>query len=137
MPKLAHGKIAICLLCSATIALSACSLPAPTEAELREASPRQLCQGYAANKFNANNQALYANELFRRKLITAKEWTDVQGGVIRTGMREHVAVCAWGPYSHINSSAGRFGQHNQIVIDDFGPYIYTENGKVTSWQQTF
>lgn len=58
----------------------------------------------------------------------------VKNGEITLGMSEKALVCSWGKADHINKSVGPWGVHKQWVYGN-GQYVYTENGKVTSWQQ--
>ena len=49
-------------------------------------------------------------------------------------MPEKMLIMSWGKPISINENVGSWGVHKQYVYGDFGPYVYVENGKVTSWQ---
>lgn len=125
-----------CLLFACALSVAACGVPIPDAEALRGMSDLHLCQQYALGRsLNAGEfQLAIRTELDRRGAVSPAQWDDIVGQRIRTNMPEHVAVCSWGPYQSINTTAGSFGRHNQIVFGDFGPYVYTENGRVRSWQ---
>ena len=50
------------------------------------------------------------------------------------GMSELALRASKGMPSNINTSTGTWGTHKQYVYGDYGPYVYVEDGKVTSWQ---
>jgi hypothetical protein len=50
------------------------------------------------------------------------------------GMSKDQLVKSWGRPNDINRTVGSWGSHEQWVYGDFGPYVYVENGTVTSWQ---
>jgi hypothetical protein len=110
-----------------------------SEATLKSKSLLDLCQTYASHRDSGDYGAPVAvqiqNELIRRKKLTGAQLADIKTHTIRTGMPEHIAICSWGPFSDVNQYGGIYGAHNQFVIGDYGTYIYTENGRVTSWQQ--
>lgn len=56
------------------------------------------------------------------------------GRRIWIGMSEDQLVKSWGRPNDVNSTVGSWGSHEQWVYGDFGPYVYVENGTVTSWQ---
>ena len=80
-------------------------------------------------------------ELKERNAFTAEEWSFIDEQKIYLGMREVALVCAWG-------HPGLFGSVSESVADEVvhkqwvyracpgckALYVYTENGKVTSWQ---
>jgi len=86
-------------------------------------------------EFNPTRSVYFFNELISRKALSKRDVKDIEAGTIRTGMREHVAVCSWGPVIDVNRSGGIYGKSAQFVVDDFGPYFYSDNGLITSWQQ--
>lgn len=115
--------------------LSSCAVATDPE-DYSDLSDLELCQHYAVTKSRLTKPWTKAamDELIRRKAVTEAEIADISKEVIRIGMREHAAVCSWGPYKDVNTSVGSWGRHRQYVMGDFGPYVYTENGRVTSWQ---
>lgn len=121
------------------MAVSACAMPEatpPSEAVMRKASNVELCQAYAISKnpYSAAVQAAVRRELARRGSVSKQDQADWNKGFVRIGMSEHVAVCSWGPYFDVNTTTGAWGVHRQYVMGQFGPYVYTENGRVTSFQ---
>ena len=80
-------------------------------------------------------------ELEKRNAFTAREWSFIDEQKIYIGMREVALVCAWG-------HPGLFGSVSESVADEVvhkqwvyracpgckALYVYTENGKLTSWQ---
>lgn len=52
---------------------------------------------------------------------------------IRIGVSECQLYASWGLPNSQNKSVGQWGVHVQYVYGD-GTYVYTENGRVTSWQ---
>lgn len=77
-----------------------------------------------------------ADRLKRAKYsnVTERELQAIENRQIFIGMSEEALLLSWGNPSDINSSTGAWGVHKQYVYGDFGPYVYVENGKVTSWQ---
>lgn len=59
---------------------------------------------------------------------------EIQNGQISLGMTEDQVLASWGSPRKVNNSTGRWGSHQQWVYGDFGPYVYLENGRLTSWQ---
>lgn len=116
------------------VAVSACATP--DAATMQAATPLQLCQTYAMAKNTYAPDWLNASidELKRRGSLSKQELSDISRQRMRTGMSEHAAVCSWGPYVDVNTTTGSWGVHRQYVMGQFGPYVYTENGRVTSWQ---
>lgn len=51
-----------------------------------------------------------------------------------TGMTEEQTRTSWGPPRRINRSGGQWGLHAQWIYGDHGPYLYFENGRLSSWQ---
>ena len=96
-----------------------------------------LCQTMAwartVNDWQRINRS--RTELIRRGAVSKRDLADIDAKEIRTGMRDYVAVCAWGPFSDINRSGGSYGSFDQYVMYPMGTYVYTRNGKVDSWQQ--
>lgn len=55
-------------------------------------------------------------------------------GKIRLGMTKEQVIASWGKPERVNRSVGTWGIHEQWVYGTFGPYLYFENGILTSWQ---
>ena len=103
---------------------------------LREVSSLDLCRS-----FFLHPSAKLRLELKERNEFTPGEWSFIDEQRIYVGMRELVLVCAWG-------YPGFFGSVAESVIDDVthrqwvyracpgckALYVYTEDGKVTGWQ---
>lgn len=57
----------------------------------------------------------------------------VKKEIIRIGINECTLYASWGEPDKVNNSVGRWGVHKQHVYGR-SQYVYTENGRVTSWQ---
>ncbi|MBW2105994.1 MAG: hypothetical protein JRI26_08230 [Deltaproteobacteria bacterium] len=101
--------------------------------EVQAENSYNLCNAYAFSK-SENAKA----ELIRRNAIPDDEWPVIEQKKIRMGMSELGLVCSWGYPSTINKTVTRYGERKQWVYRSCssckGQYVYTENGKVTSWQ---
>ncbi|MCK4623019.1 MAG: hypothetical protein KAT62_12485 [Desulfuromonadales bacterium] len=121
-----------------TLILSGCpgsplKLGMMSPGELRYESPENLC-----NAYNFNQKDTIEQELRRRNIFTTTEWVSITQNKVQLGMSELALICSWGLPSSINETVGSWGVHKQFVYRACdtcqGQYIYTENGKVTSWQ---
>lgn len=78
-------------------------------------------------------------ELIRRKIFSEYEWSLIEQNKIGIGMSELALKLSWGIPRTINTSVGSWGTHKQWVYRRCpsckAQYVYTENGKITSWQQ--
>lgn len=116
------------------LTVAACATP--DAATMSSRSDLELCQTYAMGRAGLSPAWMNAAEaeLMRRKAITNDERIDAERQRVRIGMKEHVAVCAWGPYVTVNRTTGSWGTDKQYVMGQFGPYVYTRNGVVTAFQ---
>lgn len=80
-------------------------------------------------------QKYFDNEAKRRKLKINKNL--VKEEKVKMGMSTCNLFASWGLPQSKNDTVGSWGVHTQFVYGDFGPYVYTENGSVTSWQQKY
>ena len=71
-------------------------------------------------------------ELQRRHAIEGTEWSLILEGKIKLGMSELGLACAWGP-APSNRTVTAAGIHRQYIYGD-GTLVYTDNGRVTAWQ---
>ena len=104
--------------------------------KLRQVSSFDLCR-----TFFLRPAAKLRAELKERDEFTPDEWAFIDEQRIYVGMRELVLVCAWG-------YPGFFGSVSETVVEDVthsqwvyracpgckALYVYTEDGKVTGWQ---
>ena len=96
----------------------------------------ELCNAYA----HLRNQDV-RKEIERRCNISIGEWNLIDQKRVSIGMSEDALVCSWGypgVYGDVNESVGIWGKHKQWVYNNGGRrsmYVYTQNGKVTSWQK--
>ena len=104
--------------------------------QLKDVSTFDLCKTYFLKP-----TAKLKLELKERNAFTPEEWSFIDEQKIYIGMREVALVCAWG-------HPGLFGSVSESVADEVvhkqwvyracpgcrALYVYTENGKVTSWQ---
>jgi|GEM_PF-2347243 hypothetical protein len=58
----------------------------------------------------------------------------VESEKIRIGMTECELYAAWGSPLKINRTIGNWGTHVQYIYGRNGPYVYTENGVVSAFQ---
>jgi|CXWL01.1.fsa_nt_gi hypothetical protein len=74
---------------------------------------------------------LVRNESARRKL----EFDDklISSGKIKLGISECQLYASWGLPKDQNRTVGSWGVHIQHIYGS-GSYVYTQNGRVTSWQ---
>ncbi len=115
--------------------LAGCAIPPLSPEDAAAATDLQLCQTYsAAREIGATQQSDPALAELRRRGLSAREMADIEGQVVRTGQREHVAICAWGPYWDVNETVVVGSRSRQFVLGDFGPYVYTDGRLVTGWQ---
>lgn len=68
------------------------------------------------------------------------EWSDdilgvIMCGWVQRGMTSAQLIASWGRPEDINRTVGSWGVHEQWVYGEYGgPYVYLEDGIVTSWQ---
>ena len=74
---------------------------------------------------------LVKKELARRKLKLDDSL--IRKGHIKMGISECQLYASWGMPEDQNRTVGGWGVHIQYVYGS-GTYVYTENGRVTSWQ---
>ncbi|NKX40356.1 hypothetical protein HGG71_02610 [Rhodobacteraceae bacterium R_SAG2] len=115
--------------------VGACSAPELSQEAAASMTNIQLCQTYAyAKSFNdAQRLNRVKHELKQRGAVTEQDLSDMAKGVIRTGMKEHVAVCSWGPYRDINTTVVGSYESKQFVLPNYS-FFYTRNGRVYAWQ---
>lgn len=67
---------------------------------------------------------------------TKEECQDIENKKIWIGMTKEQAIESWGRPYDVNKSVGSWGVHEQWVLRDsiYTPYLYFENGILTSWQ---
>lgn len=97
-----------------------------------------LCYAVAVSRAGNSSPESGANalvELVRRGAITEAEAKTISRNGPTIGMREDVAVCAWGGlYDHVNTTQTASGIRKQFVFAA-GRYLYTTNGRLTAIQQ--
>jgi hypothetical protein len=71
-------------------------------------------------------------EIKRRNTFSPSDMGLVSARKISIGMSEPAMLCAWGTPKDRNRTVNAGGVHIQWVYD--GTYVYTVNGKITSWQ---
>ena len=62
--------------------------------------------------------------------------TAIQQEKIMIGMPAEAVNLSWGPPDEINNTVTASSTQEQWVYGDHGPYVYINNGKVESWQNT-
>lgn len=107
------------------------SMMSPDELKLQNSY--NLCKAYA---FSLDNKIKY--ELIRRKAIPRHEWLLIEKNKIHMGMSEDGLTCSWGAPDKINKTVTQYGVSRQWVYRSCsyckGRYVYTRDGKITSWQ---
>jgi len=110
------------------------------EEGIRSATWQQVFKAYQCElSFGGGRSSEFAtmllDDLVKRYSMTSQEKVDIQNGTIRIGMRKDIMLLAVGKYYRVNISRGSYGTHMQFVFGRGNLYVYTENGKVTSWQR--
>ena len=81
-----------------------------------------------------NNTQLRAKQLYEKYGWNKEECINIAKGYIFMGMTKEQLIMAWGKPKDINRTVTRYSIDEQWVYGDFGPYVYLEDGVVTSWQ---
>lgn len=63
-----------------------------------------------------------------------QDCVDIVNRKIWIGMSDDQLKKSMGRPHEVNRTVGAWGNHEQWVYGDWGPYVYVENGIVTSWQ---
>ena len=128
-------NIVIILLSGLIVFLNGCISTMSPEA-LKSENSYDLCKYYASSK--SENVKL---ELIWRGAIPDNEWPLIEKKLIQLGMSELGLVCSWGIPNQINKTVVRWGTRKQWIYCPYGyynshdcQYVYTDNGKITAWQ---
>lgn len=116
------------IICLATILIFISGCADLKRSQIVSMNKEQLCHTYSINNDNtvrARLKLLYA--------LTVKEWKQVDSGKVNIGTSELALQCIFGKPKKVNSTTNKYGTHKQWVYHN-NVYIYTEDGKVTSWQ---
>ena len=70
----------------------------------------------------------------KRRALKFNNVSLIKDQKIKLGITSCELYASWGEANSINRSVGSFGVHIQHVYSEYGTYVYTENGYVTSWQ---
>jgi hypothetical protein len=89
----------------------------------------QLCIEYRQHE----TQAAF-DRLVELKAFPAADLPMIAGRRLAIGMTEDSMRCVLGTASDINRSVGSWGVHIQYVYRNLGVNVYTENGRVSAWQ---
>ncbi|MEN6446021.1 MAG: hypothetical protein ABFC98_08290 [Candidatus Cloacimonas sp.] len=81
-----------------------------------------------------NNTQQRAKRLYDKYGWDKQECINIAKGYIFMGMTKEQLITAWGRPKDINRTVTMYSTHEQWVYGDFGPYVYLEDGVVTSWQ---
>lgn len=128
-----HNKRALVLVLLATLA--GCATPLP------EMSEDFLCQHYGENKQgNSDRVPAIRAEIQRRKLLSLEEQAAADRGQLLIGMSRCAMFAVQGApiaQNSTTSASGTFIQHvffnSRVTFKR--EYVYTQNGRVTSWQK--
>ncbi len=127
---------------AAGIATLLAGCAAPTSADLARRDTLSICTSYGVFK----NGGIYGHmlppmraELDLRAVVSSAEWSLIDRGAIQIGMSQCALYASWGSADRENRSVGSGGVRIQHVYRSGyryikANYVYTENGRVTSWQ---
>ena len=119
--------------------VSACAIaPERMAAE----SDLEVCRSYGTFRASgvwATSAASYETEVRKRGLITEEEWRLIADKKIQTGMSRCAMYAAFGKPDRENRTVGSGRERVQHVFNSGYRYIktyyiYTENNRVTAWQ---
>lgn len=105
------------------------------EAGNRDVEIEFICYGQPKNAISEIRDAVHVNDpsavvsKWGKRVLTA-----IKEGNVFIGMTKEQTRASWGLPQEINKSGGEWGIHEQWIYGDFGPYLYFENNKLTSWQ---
>lgn len=104
---------------------------------MRNLSTEDFCVAYGKalrgdQEYGTNVDDVARSEARRRKMTFDNKV--VRNEQVRIGMSVCQMLASWGWPQDQNRSVGSWGTHVQHVYGQGGPYIYTENGRITSWQ---
>jgi hypothetical protein len=102
----------------------------PTE-KLRHVGISALCNEHSVRQLAAPHDKVMA-EIRRRQAFTPREVSAIEKSTVFLGMSESAMLCSLGPDGVAHRTVGSWGVHTQYVYK--GITVYTENGKLTSWQ---
>ncbi len=102
--------------------------------ELRALSRDKFCAAFGnALRGDLKYAAAAAHTEANRRELSFNSHS-IRSKEIRMGMSECELYASWGHPNSQNRTVGSWGVHIQHVYRDFRSYVYTENGRVTSWQ---
>lgn len=131
---------AVCLPAVSALLAIGCAAPSPENLAGRDTL--SICSSYGVFK----NGMVYGHmlppmrtELVSRGAVTLDEWDLVEKGAIRIGMSQCALYASWGSPSRQNRSVSGSAERIQHVYNAGyryikATYVYTVNGRVTSWQ---
>lgn len=99
----------------------------PTPEKLKTMRLQQVCR-----LARGNNYAPAVAELRIRSLFSNKDLSLILNKKISIGMAESALTCSWGEPSDTNRTVTASSVNVQYVYGQV--YVYSENGKVTAWQ---
>lgn len=105
---------------------------------LHQMTPDLLCQHYGNNSMTQTDRVpLIRKELEQRQILTDAEWKLADSGSFDFNVSRCAMFAIKGTPYAINNTHTKEGTRTQYAfIDKYGKrnYVYTMNGKVTSWQ---
>ena len=135
------------LICLTSLLFTSCMGPKKLDTVkadyLKERPSLKLADDYYEwihyGEMSETAKADYEEELTKRG-VTESDWKLIRNNKINIGMSRIALYCSWGSPQRNSESVSRLGsrvQHIYRPITSLNPvYVYTENGKVTSWQKT-
>lgn len=107
---------------------------------LKEMYTFEFCMEYGnhirqeSEKYDREAKVISAfNKEIKRRKLTLNN-TLIKKQSIKLGVSECQLYASWGMPNDQNESVGSWGVHVQHIYKSNDTYVYTENGKVTSWQ---
>ncbi len=93
--------------------------------------------GYSIEPYGeseADERAERLKRIIGNPTYTDKEKEAIAHGLVYIGMTVRALEASLGRPDRINTSTGEWGTRKQYVYGDYGPYVYVEDGAVTSYQ---
>lgn len=134
---LARPSLIFCLL--ASLSVTGCAV-APER--MANKSDLEVCRSfgiYRASGLWATSANSYHEEIKRRNLLSDDDWQMIGPKKIKVGMSRCAMYVAFGAPDRENATTSAYGRRVQHVYNAGyrfikAYYIYTENDKVTAWQ---
>jgi len=101
----------------------------------RKAAAASLSNSDLCSRFGRYHAEEDRAEIRKRKIVSQSEWPLVDAHRVRVGMSEVALLCSFGPPDSINRTVTSALVQKQYIYGD-DSYVYVENGRVISFQNT-